>query len=528
MNRKQVDVPDLLQIGGGLTDGVSRGVSQQTGVPEAHVYGVGSFFNLLSDPDKKVRVCTGLSCRMAGADQVIQAIEDAGMPAMGCSCLAACDRPPAVLRDRDVLPAVSVEDVARAEGDWTKLRPEIASNGKSWLGHVGTGSQPMAINLSGRADCSAKAFKKAAQMPSEEIVEELEASGLQGRGGAGFSASFKWRAVRSEKETTRYVILNGDESEPGTFKDREILMRRPDLVIEGLAIAAHAVEARDVYLYLRGEFAFPKVAMAKAIAAFESQNLFPGIRFHMHEGQGAYICGEETALIEALEGKRGMPRLRPPYPTESGLWGKPTLIHNVETIACVPAIIAHGGDWFRNLGRTEPGSKVYCISGHVKCPGVYELPLGATLDELVDAAGGYVGTPKAFSPGGASSGFLPAKYRDEPLDFQTMTDLGSLLGSAGVVVLNDTVDIKWAVSQQLRFFHDESCGQCAPCRIGTRYLSEAIENRIRQRERDHNPHLRHATDIAWQMTEGSICGLGQVASLPLTSAQTFFFEEFDE
>ena len=157
-----------------------------------------------------------------------------------------------------------------------------------------------------------------------------------------------------------------------------------------------------------------------------------------------------------------MPRLRPPYPTEYGLWGKPTLIHNVETIACVPAIISRGGDWFRNLGRTEAGSKVYCISGHVERPGVYELPLGVTLDELVEEAGGYIGTPKAFSPGGASSGFLPAKYRDQPLDFKTMAGLGSLLGSAGVVVLNDTVDMKWSVSQQLRFFYDESCGQCAP------------------------------------------------------------------
>ena len=223
-----------------------------------------------------------------------------------------------------------------------------------------------------------------------------------------------------------------------------------------------------------------------------------------------------------------MPRLRPPYPTEYGLWGKPTLIHNVETIACVPSIISRGGGWFRNLGRTEAGSKVYCISGHVERPGVYELPLGVTLDELAEEAGGYIGTPKAFSPGGASSGFLPAKYRDQPLDFKTMDELGSLLGSAGVVVLNDTVDMKWSVSQQLRFFHDESCGQCAPCRIGTRYLHEALENRICNREQDHKPHLQHAADVAWQMNEGSICGLGQIASLPLTSAQNFFPEEFDE
>ena len=216
-------------------------------------------------------------------------MEDAGLPAMGCSCLAACDRPPAVLRDRDVLPAVSVEDVARAEGDWTSLRSEIASDGKSWLGHVGPevdDPDTMAINLLGQADWSGKAFAKAAEMSPEEIIEEIETSGLQGRGGAGFSASFKWNAVRSEKEAVRYVVLNGDESEPGTFKDREILMRRPDLVVEGLAIAAYTIGARDVYLYLRGEFAFPKAVMAKAVAAFESHDIFPDVRFHMHSGQG--------------------------------------------------------------------------------------------------------------------------------------------------------------------------------------------------------------------------------------------------
>ena len=223
-----------------------------------------------------------------------------------------------------------------------------------------------------------------------------------------------------------------------------------------------------------------------------------------------------------------MPRLRPPFPTEKGLWGKPTLIHNVETIACIPAIVQRGGAWFRALGKTEAGSKVYCVSGHVQRPGVYELPLGITLDDLVAEAGGYVGPLKCFSPGGASSGFLPAQYRTVPLDFTSLKGVGSMLGSAGVVVLNDTVDIPWAVSQQLRFFEDESCGQCAPCRIGTRYLHEAMEARRQKTEHTGKPHLRHAEDVAWQMREGSICGLGQIASLPLTSAQKYFPEEFND
>lgn len=531
MNEKHGAVPDLLQIEGGIHAGSSRKVSDKTSMPEAQVYGVGSFFNLLARPDKKVRVCTGLSCRMAGSDQILEAAQNAGLPVEACSCLAACDVPPAVLRDRDTLPAVTLADVANANGDWTQLRADLGRDHQNWMGFVGPeidDPDHLSINLLGKPDYSAEAFLKAQNQTPEDLIKTLETSGLQGRGGAGFPAFFKWNAVRAQPNPDRYVVLNGDESEPGTFKDREILMHRPDRVIEGLAIAAHTVGAKDVYLYLRGEFAFPRRVLEQALNEFQKRNNFPGIAFHFHEGQGAYICGEETALLEALEGKRGMPRLRPPYPTEYGLWGKPTLIHNVETAACIPSIINRGGDWFRGLGKTEAGSKVYCISGHVQRPGTYELPLGITLDELAEEAGGYIGTLKSFSPGGASSGFLPAKYRDVALDFNSMKELGSLLGSAGVVVLNDTVNIKWAVSQQLRFFEDESCGQCAPCRIGTRYLHKAMEAHIKNAEQTGTPHLRHADDVAWQMREGSICGLGQIASLPLTSAQKFFPEEFHE
>ena len=216
--------------------------------------------------------------------------------------------------------------------------------------------------------------------------------------------------------------------------------------------------------------------------------------------------------------------LRLGLPVEVGLFGKPTLMHNVETIGCVPAIIERGADWFRELGRNEAGTKLYCISGHVARPGTYELPLGVTLDELVEAAGGYVGTLKAFSPGGASSGFLPPSERSRPLDFKSLGEVGSMLGSAGVVVLNDTVDMRWATMQSLRFFEDESCGQCAPCRIGTRYLHEALQSNAKGAG---NPGtLANVAEAAWQMNEGSICGLGQAAPLPLTTALKHFPEDF--
>ncbi|MFT5461053.1 MAG: NADH:ubiquinone oxidoreductase subunit F (NADH-binding), partial [Myxococcota bacterium] len=220
--------------------------------------------------------------------------------------------------------------------------------------------------------------------------------------------------------------------------------------------------------------------------------------------------------------RRGMPRLKPPYPTQQGLFGKPTLMNNVETLACVPAIVHRGGDWFRATGRTEPGAKLYCISGHVVRPGVYELPLGATLDEVVEAAGGYVGTPKAFSPGGASSGFLPMSLRDTPLDFGHLPKVGSMLGSAGVVVLNDTVSMSDAARWQAIFFEDESCGQCAPCRIGCRMQRQSLD---RYRASGDAAELATVDDVAWEMDQGSICGLGMVASLPLTSAMKHFPDE---
>lgn len=530
MNDKRHQIPELLQELNGLQKGNSKEVSLQTGIPEADIYGVGSFYHLLADPNTKIRVCTGLSCRMSGADEILETAKKMGLPTAECSCLAACDKPPAVLRDRATLPQVTVESIEETEGDWEKLMSDFAGDKKSWKGEVGPkidDPEKLPLNLLGKQNFDGNGLKKTLSQTPEVTIKEIENSGLQGRGGAGFPAAFKWNAVLKQEEKTRYVVLNADEGEPGTFKDREIMLRRPDLVIECLAIAAKVIGAKEIYLYLRGEFEFPKVEMRKAIQGFKDNGLLEDLEFHFHDGQGAYICGEETALLEALEGKRGMPRLKPPFPVEKGLWQKPTLIHNVETIACIPSIVSRGGKWFKDLGITEPGIKLYCISGHVKNPGIYEMPLGITLDELVEEAGGYIGRLKAFSPGGASSGFLPASFRNVPLDFKGLQKTGSMLGSAGVVVLNDSINMKWAVAQQLEFFERESCGQCAPCRIGTRYLREALESKIDGTESSNKPSLEFTEDVSWQMTEGSICGLGQIASLPLTSAQKYFPKDFE-
>ncbi|NVB39046.1 NAD(P)H-dependent oxidoreductase subunit E [Pseudenhygromyxa sp. WMMC2535] len=497
-NRKVV-LP-LLEEHGGVRPGVARRVAAETGVPEADVYGVASFYTLLSGPGHEVRVCQGLSCVLAGAEAKIAALKAAGTPVRAVSCLGQCDRAPAAIDpERELLPGA----------------PSGART---------PSSDDLAIDLEGEDDPSYAAFDTARDAGPDWVIEQLKLAGLQGRGGAGFPAHLKWDAVRGQAELERYVVVNADEGEPGTFKDREIMIHRPHLVIEGSAIAAWVAGASTAYIYVRGEFRDCIRALEAAIA--DGGHRFDWLDFEVVEGHGAYICGEETALLEAIEGRRGMPRLKPPYPTQKGLWGKPTLMNNVETLACVPAIIRRGGEWFRALGRTEPGTKLYCVSGHVQRPGIYELPLGVSLDELVAAAGGYVGTLRAFSPGGASSGFLPASMRDQPLDFGGLAKRGSMLGSAGVVVLNDTVDMAEAARWQQIFFEDESCGQCAPCRIGCRVQRQAID-RFFEQGRDRSA-LANVEAVAWEMDAGSICGLGMVASAPLTSALAYFQEDFGD
>ncbi len=473
-------------------EGMAR-VAALTGVPEADVYGAGSFYTLLTDPGP--RVCQGLSCQLQGAEDLATKLEQGGGTVHRVSCLGQCDRAPVSLGEDLRL------DVAGPRGAVTPDDPEL----------------PM--NLAGAEDPTYQALARARQMGADAVLDALETSGLQGRGGAGFPAYIKWRAVRGEAATPKYVVCNADEGEPGTFKDREIMLRRPHLMLEGLAIAAFVTGAQTIYIYVRGEFPEETACLERALTAGGLEDF--DVQFV--EGHGAYICGEETALIESIEGRRGMPRLKPPYPTQQGLWGRPTLMNNVETLACVSDIVLRGGQRFRDLGRTEPGSKLYCLSGHVEHPGVYELPLGVSLSELVAAAGGYVGTPMAFSPGGASSGVLPISLADVPLDFRGLVDHGSMLGSAGVVVLNDTVDMAQVARIQAVFFEDESCGQCAPCRIGARLVRRALDRYL---DSGDPSALAHLDDLAWEMDQGSICGLGMVAAEPAVTALRHFPEHF--
>jgi NADH:ubiquinone oxidoreductase subunit F (NADH-binding) len=496
-NARREEVLKRLEEAGGLRAGSVESVHEQTAVPEADIYGVATFYHLLSQPDAGVRVCQGLSCKLGGCDGLMTELRSSGTKATFTSCLGRCDLAPAFWDPG---------------GDPTTPEPAFSPSHPDF-----------AIDLVAPEATSFEALSRVREMGAEWALDQLELSGLTGRGGAGFPAHIKWRAVRQQAETERYIVLNADEGEPGTFKDREVILRRPRLVIEGLSVAALCLEAADVYAYVRGEFGQVKRALMQALQeAQERGEVDETVRWHFVDGHGAYICGEETALLEALEGKRGMPRMKPPFPVEKGFRGKPTLIQNVESIACVPAIFNRGGAWFKEIGRTESGSKLYCLSGHVENPGVYEAPIGTPLAELLERAGGVVGTLKAFSPGGASSGFLPADRVDLPMDFQSLREAGSMLGSAGIVVLNDTVDMVEAALVQAVFFEDESCGQCSPCRIGTQIVRQALE---RYRAGDHQA-LSYVQEVAWGMREASICGLGQAAALPLTSAMHYFPEEF--
>lgn len=480
-------VLELLEGEGGLSREAIRRVSEATGVPEADVYGTARFYDLLVRPGP--RVCQGLTCKMAGADALATRI---GGDVHRASCLGQCDRAPvAVGADMRITHA-------QARGGITADDPELA------------------MNLGGEDVPVGAALARARGLGARRVIEELEESGLQGRGGAAFPAHLKWSSIRGQDAGIRYVVCNADEAEPATFKDRELMLRRPRLVVEGLAIAAETIGATAAYVYVRGEF--PDEAASLEAAAREA-----GVEVRFVHGHGAYVCGEETAMLESIEGKRGMPRLKPPYPTVSGLFGKPTLIHNVETLACVPGIVARGGERFRGLGRTGAGTKLYCVSGHVRRPGVYELPLGVCLDELIEVAGGAVGEPAAFSPGGASSGFLPISERERPLDFEALQEAGSMLGSAGVVVLNDTVDLARAALWQAVFFEEESCGQCAPCRIGARVVRQALSRYLSSGDPSA---LEHLADVGWEMDQGSICGLGIAAPLPVLSAMRHFPDSF--
>jgi NADH-quinone oxidoreductase subunit F len=330
------------------------------------------------------------------------------------------------------------------------------------------------------------ALQKALQMDRDALIQEVRASGLRGRGGAGFPAGLKWGFL-PKGDQTKYVCINTDEGEPGTFKDRLIVEHDPHSIIEGAIIAAYAVNAHRAFVYIRGEFFLGVKRWIKAIDeayrhGFLGKDVLGSgfdIDLSVHRGAGAYICGEETALINSLEGMRGEPRIKPPYPAQIGLWGKPTLVHNVETLANIPHIVNRGAEWYRSIGtENSTGPKLFCISGHVRDRGNYELPLGTPLREIIyEHAGGMRGSKplKAVIPGGASTPVLTAEQVDVPMDFESVAQVGSMLGTGAIIVMEEGTDMVDVARRLMRFFVHESCGKCTPCRVGTRNLSNTLE-----------------------------------------------------
>ena len=381
------------------------------------------------------------------------------------------------------------------------------------------------------------AWKKAlTTMKPEEVIAIVKDSGLRGRGGAGFPAGLKWSFIPKDI-FPKYVVVNGDESEAGTFKDHQLIDGNPHQLIEGVALCCYAVQSSVGYIYLRGEFYEPAQTLQKAIdeayaKGMLGQNVLGtgyNIDIFVHLGAGAYICGEETALLSSLEGQLGQPRLRPPFPAVQGLYAKPTVINNVETLANVPPIVLNGAAWYKGFGTEKsPGTKIFCVSGRVKKPGNFELPLGKhTIRELIDMAGGTLDDRpvKGILPAGSSAPILPASALDTKLDYESVQAAGSILGSASFVILDDTVDIVWAARKMIRFFKHESCGKCTPCREGT-YWGLKLYDKILS---GHGTleDVNMIGTVAGQIANKCFCLLGEFATSPLTATLKHFRPEYE-
>jgi NADH-quinone oxidoreductase subunit F len=384
-----------------------------------------------------------------------------------------------------------------------------------------------------------ESFKKAVTgMKPDEVTDLVKASGLRGRGGAGFSTGMKWSFI-DKSAWPHYVVVNADESEPGTFKDREIMESNPFQFLEGVALCAYAVGANAAYIYLRGEFWDLAAQLDANIAELEKEGILGdklfggeyGLHIYTHLGAGAYICGEETALLESLEGKLGQPRLRPPFPPSFGLYGKPTIVNNVETLANVPMILEKGVDWFRGFGTEKsPGTKVFSLSGNVAKPGNYELPLGTTFRELIFTHGG--GIPdgkkiKAIMPAGASSSLIVAddKALDTPMDYESVPSVGAMLGSASIIVVDDSVSMDWLINKTVHFFQHESCGKCTPCREGTYWMNHLTE-RIHHNQATWDDVIL-LQDVATGIKGKCLCALGDFSTEAVISGITRFRADFE-
>jgi formate dehydrogenase len=489
------------------------------------VYEVATFyhhFDVLKEgatppPPLTVRVCDSLSCELAGARELVAALKSAlgaGVRVLPAPCVGRCEQAPVAVVGRNPIAQATLDSVkkALAAGETECPIPDYVT----FEQYRAAGG----YNLAAEFIEGARRLDAAVAEKMEAAITKMESSGLRGLGGAGFPAGRKWRIVRAEP-APRLLAVNIDEGEPGTFKDRYYLERDPHRFLEGALIAACAIEAAAIYIYLRDEYAGCRQILERELAALTANAPCELPPIHLRRGAGAYICGEESAMIESIEGKRGMPRLRPPYVAQIGLFGRPTLEHNMETLHWVRDMIEKGPEWFASQGRHgRKGLRSFSVSGRVKKPGVHFAPAGITIRELIDEyCGGMLDghTFYAYLPGGASGGILPASLGDVPLDFDTLQPHGCFIGSAAVMVLSDKDGAAAAARNVMRFFADESCGQCTPCRAGTAKALVLMEQR-----RWDAPLLE---ELSVAMADASICGLGQAAPNPIRCVLKYFAHE---
>jgi NADH:ubiquinone oxidoreductase subunit F (NADH-binding)/NADH:ubiquinone oxidoreductase subunit E len=490
----------------------------------AEVYEVATFyhhFDVVKEgeavpPAITVRVCDSIACELAGAHELLATLQrqlGADVRVLHAPCVGRCETAPVAVVGQNPIPHATPAQVSAAVAGGDVTHPV---SGSVTPGHIDYAAYRAGGGYALVAACVAGSRTAA------DVITVMENSGLRGLGGAGFPAGRKWRLVSAEP-SPRLLAINIDEGEPGTFKDRYYLERDPHRFLEGALIAAWAVGIADIYVYLRDEYHGCRAILEREIAALQADPPYPIPGIHLRRGAGAYICGEESAMIESIEGKRGEPRLRPPYVAQVGLFGRPTLEHNMETLHWVREILEKGPEWFGSHGRHgRKGLRSFSVSGRVKQPGVHVAPAGITLRELVDEhCGGMLDGHELYGylPGGASGGILPASTADVPLDFDTLNEYGCFIGSAAIVVLSNHDSAAGAARNLMKFFSEESCGQCTPCRVGTVKALQLME------ARQWNAPLLQ--ELSQAMMDASICGLGQAAPNPALTVLKYFPKEVE-
>ena len=529
---------------GWLPERVAAEVAKSLRVPLADVHGVIVFYSLFyNEPTAKrvIRVCTDAACALKGGDKVLnhlcsnhglkprQTTRDLSLTIEPSPCLGLCEHAPAVWEAGSDQSSVISENGAIHVS--LNRRPPSIVGGPLRLLTANCGNGTTSLAKYGKYS----AFTKALGMKPEEIVDEIKASGLVGRGGAAFPTGIKWEGAAKTQSDQKYIVCNADESEPGTFKDRVLLLDDPHRTVEGMLIAAYAIGASKGYIYIRAEYPFIIPVLENALkesreAGLLGENILgSGFSFdiEIRVGAGAYICGEETALFESIEGKRGFPRIKPPFPTTHGVFGKPTVINNVETLCNVPLIIAKGSAEYRTIGTEKsPGPKLFCVSGDVARAGVYEVPFGVTLRELLEMAGGVAGGKQMQSVlfGGAAGAFATSAHLDVKMTFEDLRGVGLPLGSGVVMVFDETRDMRDVLKRLGHFFAHESCGKCYPCQMGTQRQMEILA-RIAEGKTQKDDLVR-LQDVGWTMTDASLCGLGQTAASAVLSAMKLWPEIF--